>query len=294
MPELPEVETARRRAQRALRGRRIREVAVVDDPIVYDGVSPARFAATLRGRRVLAVHRKGKHLWMELDRPPFPLFHFGMTGSFEIYRDVAARPRFWKVEIAAEDGTRLAMPDPRRLGRIRLRRDPEAEPPLARLGFDVLRGLPPARELARLLARRGAPAKAVLLDQSVFAGVGNWIADEALYQAAIDPRRPASSLSLKEVARLRSRLHAIVRLAVDAGADEARYPRTWLFHDRWGRAEGARTARGEPIVHVTIGGRTTAVVPERYGLMPLRGTHATSRKARRAPAERSLKRAAGR
>jgi formamidopyrimidine-DNA glycosylase len=264
VPELPEVETARRRAQRALRGRRIVAVAVVDDPIVYEGVSPTRFAATLRGRRVVAVHRKGKHLWMELDRPPFPLFHFGMTGSFEIYRDGAERPRFWKVEIAAEDGTRLAMADPRRLGRLRLRRDPEAEPPLARLGFDVLRDLPPARELAALLARRGAPVKAVLLDQSLFAGVGNWIADEALYQAAVDPRRRASSLSPGEVARLRSRLQAIVRLAVDVGADDARYPRRWLFHDRWGRAPGARTARGEPIVYATIGGRTTAVVPARY------------------------------
>src|SRR5512139_3724593 len=219
MPELPEVETARRRAQRALRGKRIVGVSVVHDPIVYEGVTPARFAATLRGRHVLAVRRKGKHLWMELDRPPFPLFHFGMTGSFEIYRAGAERPRFWKVEIAADDGTRLAMADPRRLGRLRLRRDPEAEPPLARLGFDVLRDLPPARDLAALLARRSGPAKAVLLDQSLFAGVGNWIADEALYQAAIDPRRPASSLSPAEVARLRARLHAIVRRAVAVGAD---------------------------------------------------------------------------
>jgi formamidopyrimidine-DNA glycosylase len=280
MPELPEVETARRRAQRALRGRRIVAVAVVDDPIVYEGVSPARFAATLRGRRVVAVHRKGKHLWMELDRPPFPLFHFGMTGSFEIYGDGAERPRFWRVEIVAEDGTRLAMPDPRRLGRLRLRRDPEAEPPLSALGFDVLRGLPPARALAPLLARRGAPIKAVLLDQSLFAGVGNWIADEALYQAAVDPRRRASSLSPAEVARLRSRLHAIVRRAVAVGADDRRYPRTWLFHHRWGRNEGARTARGEPIVYVTIGGRTTAI--------------ATARKASRASSGRSSKHAAGR
>jgi formamidopyrimidine-DNA glycosylase len=263
MPELPEVETARRRAERALRGRRIASVVVARDPIVYEGVPPARFAAALRGRRVLAVRRKGKHLWMELDRRPFVLFHFGMTGSFEIYRDGEKRPRFWKVEIAAENGTRLAMADPRRLGRIRLRHDPESEDPLARLGFDALEGLPPARDLAALLARRGGPAKAVLLDQSLFAGVGNWIADEALYQAAIDPRRPASSLDMAELKRLRSRLLAIVRLAVAVGADERRYPRTWLFHDRWGREEGARTARGERIVHLTIGGRTTAFVPAR-------------------------------
>jgi formamidopyrimidine-DNA glycosylase len=263
VPELPEVETARRRAERALRGRRIDAVAVARDPIVYEGVSPSRFAVALRGRRVLAVRRKGKHLWMELDRRPWPLFHLGMTGAFEFYRDGAQRPRFWKVEIAAEDGTRLAMSDPRRLGRIRLRRSPLTEDPLARLGFDVLEGLPPAPELGALLARRRGPVKAVLLDQSLFAGVGNWIADETLYQAAIDPRRPASSLAPAEVARLRARLHAIVRRAVAVGADDRRFPRTWLFHDRWGRAEGARTARGERILHLTIGGRTTAFVPSR-------------------------------
>jgi formamidopyrimidine-DNA glycosylase len=263
VPELPEVETARRRAERALRGRRITDVAVVRDPIVYDGVAPARFAAALRGRRVLAVRRKGKHLWMELDRRPWPLFHFGMTGSFEIYPEGGPRPRFWKVEIAMEDGTRLAMPDPRRFGRIRLQESPEDEQPLASLGFDVLEGLPPARALAERLARRGGPVKSVLLDQSLFAGVGNWIADEALYQARIDPRRAASSLEAEEVARLRERLHAIVRRAVAAGADDRRFPRAWLFHDRWGREAGARTARGERVVHLTIGGRTTAFVPSR-------------------------------
>ena len=114
MPELPDVEDARRRAERALLGRRIRDVATRPDPIVYEGVTPRRFARALTGRRVEAVKRKGKHLWMELDERPFPLFHFGMTGSFEIYRDPRERPRFWKVELAMEDGTRLAMPDPRR------------------------------------------------------------------------------------------------------------------------------------------------------------------------------------
>jgi formamidopyrimidine-DNA glycosylase len=186
-----------------------------------------------------------------------------MTGSFDVDRVGAPRPRFWKLEIATEDGARLAMSDPRRLGRIRLQRHPEKERPLAGLGFDVLEGLPKAPELASLLARRRGPVKAVLLDQSLFAGVGNWIADEALYQAAIDPRRPASSLRPAEVARLRVRLLAIVRLAVDAGADDRRFPRTWLFHHRWGRETGARTARGERLRHVTIGGRTTAFAPSR-------------------------------
>jgi formamidopyrimidine-DNA glycosylase len=263
MPELPEVETARRRLERALRGRRIADVATVADPIVYRGVTPRRFAEALRGRRVLAVKRKGKHLWMELDRRPWPLFHFGMTGSFELYGPDAQRPRFWKLEIRFDDGRRLALPDARRFGRIRLQHEPEREPPISLLGFDPLEGLPPASELRRLLARRQAPIKAVLLDQTVFAGVGNWIADEVLYQARIRPHRKAASLSAAEVTALRTRMLAIVERAVAVGADSDRFPPSWLFHHRWGRNSEARTALREKIVHQTIGGRTTAWVPGR-------------------------------
>lgn len=263
MPELPEVERARREAERRLVGRRIAEVATVRDPIVYAGVDPRRFASALRGRTVSRVHRKGKHLWMELDRAPHPLFHFGMTGSFEYYRRPEDRPRFWRVELRMDDGTHLAMPDARRFGRIRLAHDPEREPPLSELGFDPLLRPPTPREMADVLGRRNAPIKAVLLDQAVFAGVGNWIADEILFQAGVRPQRKASSLRPEEVARVRSRLLAIVRHAVKVNADSDRFPRSWLFHERWGRNEEARTHRGERIVHATVGGRTTAWVPGR-------------------------------
>jgi formamidopyrimidine-DNA glycosylase len=263
MPELPDVESARRRAERALAGRRIVAVATRPDPIVYDGVTPQRFARVLRGRLVVAVHRKGKHLWMELDERPWPLFHFGMTGSFEFYRGVGERPRFWKFELLMEDETRLAMPDARRFGRIRLQHEPEREPPVSRLGFDPLLAMPTASELAAALARRRAPIKSVLLDQGLFAGVGNWIADEVLYQAGLRPQRLASELRLEEVGRLRARLRSIVNRAVAVDNDADRFPSTWLFHYRWGKNAHARTARRERIVHDTIGGRTTAWVPSR-------------------------------
>ena len=262
MPELPEVETIRRLAERTLRGRRIAAVAVADDRLVYDRVAPRAVAAALRGATVTGAHRKGKHFWLELDRRPWPLFHLGMSGWFHAYLG-DERPRFWKLEIETEDGGRLAMTDPRRLGRIRLRREPLAESPLAGLGLDAFDELPSARELGLLLRRRGTPVKAALLDQSLLAGVGNWIADEVLYQAAIDPRRPASTLAPAEVARLRAALASVIRRAVAAGADDARFPRTWLFHHRWGKKKDARTARGERIVHLTVGGRTTAFVPDR-------------------------------
>jgi formamidopyrimidine-DNA glycosylase len=263
MPELPEVETARRLLRRVLEGRRIEAVATVDDRIVYAGVTPRRLAAALRGRRVQAVGRKGKHLWLELDRRPWPAFHFGMSGSFRVYGADAEPPRYWKLALRSDDGAGLALRDPRRLGRIRLLRDPAGEPPVSRLGFDVLDEMPAARELQALLARRKAPIKAVLLDQGLFAGVGNWIADEALFQARLSPHRLASSLAPADVARLRSRLQSIVARAVKVSARSEAFPRGWLFHRRWGRDRTAQTLQAERIVHDTIGGRTAAWVPSR-------------------------------
>jgi formamidopyrimidine-DNA glycosylase len=263
VPELPEAERARRLAERVLAGRRIVDASASDDPIVFATASGRRVAAWLKGRRVRAVRRKGKHNWLELDRRPWLAFHFGMTGDLHVYRRPDERPRFWKLELVTDRGHRVALTDVRRFGRIRLLQDPPHEPPISRLGFDALDGLPPVPDLHAVLQRRKAPLKAVLLDQSVFAGVGNWIADEVLYQAALSPHRPASSLRPAEVSRLRRTLQAIVRRAVDAGADSDRFPKTWLFHHRWGRNAEARTARAEQIIHETIGGRTTAWVPTR-------------------------------
>ena len=204
MPELPEVETARRLATRVAVGRRITEVWCANDRIVIEGVTPTRLVATLRGRRVRAVHRHGKHFWFELDRRPWLLMHFGMTGGLHAPARPSLKlrssrgwappgwpPRFLKLKLTFDDGGELAMADARRLGRIRLRDDPRAESPVVDLGFDALHELPtPARFLA-LLRERSAPLKALLLDQTFAAGVGNWIADEVLYQARLSPRRIA-------------------------------------------------------------------------------------------------------
>lgn len=278
MPELPEVETARRTLARAAVGRRIVAVRCAPDPIVFGGVSPARVRRALFGRRLVAARRHGKHLWLALDRRPWPCFHFGMTGGIHVRGRPRVRlvahgrrgpgagwpPRFLKLLLTLDDGSELAFCDARRLGRVRLRHDPPAEPPISLLGFDSLRALPPARRLVPMLRARAAPVKAVLLDQSFSAGVGNWIADEVLYQARIDPRRRANTLTVAEVGRLRARLSAVVTTAVRLGADGDRFPATWLFHRRWSRRDArAVTARGERIRYLTVGGRTTAWVAER-------------------------------
>lgn len=261
MPELPEVETSRRAVERVAKGRTIRRVSVVDDRIVFEGVRPDALAAALEGRTVTGSRRRGKHFWLELDRRPWPVFHFGMTGWMHVYGSEAERPKFWKIELELDDGTRVALRDPRRLGRVRLRHDPATEPPISELGFDPVHDLPDLAFFRRELARRKAPVKAVLLDQSFSAGVGNWIADEVLYQARIDPRRRADTLRPAEIKRLREKLDAIVRHAVKVGSDDTKFPRTWLFHFRWGKPKDAKDGKGRPIRFTQVGGRTTAWVP---------------------------------
>ena len=273
MPELPEVERSRRLAESVAAGRRIERVECAADPIVYAGASAREWEA-LRGRVVLAACRWGKQLWLDLDAPPHPLFHLGMTGGLRVPGDTPLKlatgpahrpdewpPRFWKVRLTFEGGRELVMTDARRLGRLLLRAAPREEPPVSRLGFDPLLALPPPRRFAELLAARSVVVKSLLLDQRFAAGVGNWIADEVLYQARIDPRRRARDLDDREARRLRAVLRRVVEKAVSVDAESSRYPAGWLFHRRWGRRAGAKTARGETVEHLEIGGRTTAWVP---------------------------------
>jgi formamidopyrimidine-DNA glycosylase len=173
LPELPEVEAARILVRRVARGRRIARVWCADDPIVFEGRGSARVRRALRGRVVVDVGRHGKHLWLELDRRPWPSFHFGMAGGFAApsLRRVKLRssghrepgpawpPRFTKLRVVFDDGGEIAMTDGRRLGRIRLRQDPPAESPIRDLGFDALLDLPSPARFAALLGERGSAVR---------------------------------------------------------------------------------------------------------------------------------------
>ncbi len=272
MPELPEVERSRKLAERVGAGRTITRVTAENDDIVYDGVTPRAFERALRGRQVMAARRHGKQMWLELDRGPHPLIHLGMTGQLyapgstglALESGIKAEgwpPRFTKLQLWFDDGGELAFTNARRLGRLRLRDDPTGEPPISKLGFDPLVALPRPAAFIERARRRRSPVKAVLLDQSFAAGVGNWIADEVLYQARIDPRRRMADLSEAELRNVRAKLKNVVRQAVDVDAENDRYPSGWLFHRRWGKQAGICDAKGHTIEHLEIGGRTTAWVP---------------------------------
>lgn len=275
MPELPEVESFRRVVDSVAAGRAIVHATCANDRIVFDEHSPVAVARALRGRTVVACERRGKYVWIALDRRPWLLVHFGMTGAFRTPTapplELASRvargdptwpPRFTKLRLELDDGGELVMTDARRFGRVRLRKNPPCEPPVSELGFDPLLDLPTAVRFRALLGRRRGNVKAVLLDQGFAAGVGNWIADEVLYQARIDPRRTIGTLTPEEQSAVHRALGNVVRAAVRVDARKEKLPREWLFHRRWGRA-GGTTAEGDPIEHTTVAGRSTAWVPAR-------------------------------
>lgn len=279
MPELPEVESVRRLMRRVLKGKRIGRVEVVPDDIVHSGHPPELVEAALLGRRVVEVGRRGKFWWLTLDGDGPTVFgHLGMSGWMRELgtdgkrlhshgdaplTDEAGRPRFLKLAIHAEDGGGVAFTDPRRFARLWLGESPETDRQVRRLGPDAHEELPSAEELVVRLGRRKTSIKAVLLDQTAFAGIGNWIADEVLFQAGLAPKRLASSLSPEEVGALRESIRSVLEFAVRVDADYNHFPEDWLFLHRWGGGRGAERFAGGEIVRETVAGRTTAWVPER-------------------------------
>jgi Formamidopyrimidine-DNA glycosylase len=264
MPELPEVESARAViARHALR----RPISDVDDTDSYvcRPHRPGEMRAALVGRRLTAVHRRGKSMWCETSgvgrsRTPGPILgiHLGMSGKIvfgdgrgqEIdggdYWERGRAPgdhRFNRFTLTFADGSFLMLVDPRRLGRIRL------DPPVEKLGPDAL-NIPP--DLFRTaLARGTAPVKARLLDQEALAGVGNLLADEALWQAGIRPSRPVDDLTPEEIDRLHQAVVGAVAAAVRGGGVHT-LPVVPF------RTKGATCPRcGTPMATGTVGGRTT-------------------------------------
>lgn len=98
--------------------------------------------------------------------------------------------------------------------------------------------MPSIDALQAKLLKTNAPIKAVLLDQNkIFCGIGNWVADEVLYQAALHPSHPAALLTADEVARLHDKVYGVCRTAVDCDSDSHKFPKDWLFSSRWGKAK---------------------------------------------------------
>lgn len=276
MPELPEVETVRRLLERTLGGQVIARCDAEGDEIVFGRQTPAEVREAITGKTVLSAGRKGKLFWLQLDGVAL-MMHLGMSGWVRALDsdlntrllshgsasldDESGRPRFLKLMLTADNGTRIAFTDGRRLARIWLGEVGSMDSKVQELGPDAYNDLPDAAAFTALYGRRKPAIKTLLLDQSILSGIGNWVADEVLFHARIDPRRQGLDLGELEFERLRASIEYVLQTAVSLSADHLRYPADWLFVHRWGGSKGSDRIGGHAIVREPIGGRTTAWVP---------------------------------
>ncbi|SGZ22263.1 BQ5605_C022g09463 [Microbotryum silenes-dioicae] len=292
MPELPEVERARRRLERLAVGRKIVSVIALEDTIVFGGTTAAAFATACQGRVVQEVRRKGKNFYLILDAPITPIFHFGMSGtsvvrgeSGPVYRAPRAKtdpnvwpPKYAKACFKFDDGSEWAFCDSRRFGRIKLIEGvAEEQEPLVSLGADPFLAMPSVEVLAEALRKRNAPVKAVLLDQNgPLCGIGNWMIDEILYQAKLVAitDRSLHLLERQELIRLHSEIVNVTNTACAVDAESRQFPSHWLFGARWSKGKsGGKTfvlPNGETttVTYITVGGRTSAVISSVQKLPP--------------------------
>lgn len=116
---------------------------------------------------------------------------------------------------------------------------------------------------SQLVLRRAVPIKALLLDQSFSAGVGNWVADEVLYQAKIHPAQYTNTLTTDELLALYEKIKYVCETAVNVEADASKFPADWLMTYRWnkGKKTNKTLPNGLLLEFETVGGRTSAFAP---------------------------------
>lgn len=217
MPELPEIEVLRRDLEREVVGRKIKAVDVNGLRSVRRHKTTKEFVAALDGRKICAVDRRGKYLVLRLDGNDALVVHLGMSGRLlraKSTRDAVAKHTH--VVITFTQGGQLRFVDSRTFGEMFVASLDGAGPgveELAHLGIDPLETPMSWEHFGRLLATHKMKLKALLMDQKVFAGIGNVYSDEILFQAGLRHDRASDSLSQQEIRRL---YRALVETLQDA------------------------------------------------------------------------------
>src|SRR3954471_1435349 len=286
MPELPEVESVRRRIAPVLEGRLFERVEI-SDPRLVRPYEPAEVAAELTGERVESVDRRGKYLIVRFESRRALLIHLRMTGSLGHHeRGVDGEEPHRRAVVRLNTGSDVTYRDVRRFGTWLLLERGELEPYLdSKVGEEPLDVLFTAARLGAKLERRRAPIKAALLDQRTLAGMGNIYVDEALWRARIHPLRPALRLDRNEVRRL----HNAIRASLERGiARQGSTLSDYRLPDGgsgsmqnefkvYGRGGEPCDRCGTPIAKTRLGGRGTWFCPT---CQPYAASSASSRPSR--------------
>jgi formamidopyrimidine-DNA glycosylase len=260
MPELAEVDYFRRRWDPGF-GCRVTRVALHPQKRVFRGNDVDALQKALTGAKLVASEGHGKQILFRFSGGASLGIHLGMSGQLRV--DAAGFvPGKHDHLVLFQRERSLVYTDPRMFGRVRFA--------LGKVAPVWWRNLPPAVISAKftlavlreqLQRRRRSPVKAVLLDQTVFPGVGNWMADEILWQIKLHPATSAGELSVSQERNLWRASRAICRTALKTiGLEWGELPKDWLFHRRWQKR--GRCPRHDILLERSvIAGRTTAWCP---------------------------------
>jgi formamidopyrimidine-DNA glycosylase len=257
VPEILEVENARALIDARALHREIATVHAPDAWFLKRGLTPRGVRSVLRGQSFTQARRRGKLLLTDLDGGAVLGMHLGMSGRVLVDDEAAGDPLLYasnkpdpawhRFGLTFADGGSLHLRDPRRLGAVEL--DPDED----RLGPDAF-ALTLA-ELREIVRRSRAPIKAVIMDQSRIAGLGNLLCDEVLWRAGIDPARAADTLTDEEIRRLRRAVADTLRILGRRGGSHTGDLTAHRGPDLPCPRDGALLRRR------TIGGRTTYSCP---------------------------------
>jgi formamidopyrimidine-DNA glycosylase len=259
MPELAEVEYYRKQWNSGI-GDKVCAVLLHNNRI-FRGSDVEVLRKTLTGAVLRTSETHGKQMLFRFSKHAWLGLHLGMTGGLRV-EPADYTPNKHDHLVLKQAKRALVFSDPRQFGRVRFYAGKSTPAWWADLPVSVLSKEFTLAHIDEFFKRHGkAPLKAVLLSQAGFPGVGNWMADEILWQAKIHPSRKPNSLSAVET----KKLHVSVRLVCSeamriVGKDWGDLPKTWLFNYRWKRG-GACPRDKAPLQHATIGGRTTCWCP---------------------------------
>ncbi|MEO0079504.1 MAG: bifunctional DNA-formamidopyrimidine glycosylase/DNA-(apurinic or apyrimidinic site) lyase [candidate division WOR-3 bacterium] len=215
MPELPEIETIRRRLEPQLTGKRIINVRIKRADIVGHP-TVQRLIKGVIGRRITGLSRRGKYLILNLTGQGKLIFHLRLSGALFVVED-SKEVKFERLRFGLDDGKALSFSEPRVLGRVYLiegNNYPAVLCGMLRMGLEPIEPSFSAKYLQEKLQSRKARVKTLLLDQRVCCGVGNIYSDEALFRAGIRPLRRANSLTAREIARLAQALRSVLKQGI--------------------------------------------------------------------------------
>jgi len=227
VPELPEVETIVRQLAPRLEGFRIARARLAKTDVLRR-VSKPRLLRTLRGNTFEEVSRRAKHAVFRLGSGHRLIVQPRMTGSLVVYERPLTREeaKYAVLTCTIEDGRLFVYGDVRRLGTVWLLDDKGWIAYTSRIGPEPLEETFTPFVFAERLSGTRTAVKKAIMDQRRLAGIGNIYANEALFEAGIDPSRPTDRLSLEEFARLHAAVRGVLERAVDASGTTVRDYRT--------------------------------------------------------------------